>query len=113
MRVKIIAKLIAIIILLYSIIFRRRQCEASAKILGVKSLRDATLEDVSKAEKNGLFKGEEETFRRARHVVSEIIRTDKASKCLKDREFETFGKFMVESHNSLRYEKRNREEIQN
>jgi len=81
---------------------RRRQCEASAKILGVKSLREATLEDVVKAEKKGLFKGEDETFRRARHVVSEIIRTDKASKCLKEKDFNAFGKFMVESHNSLR-----------
>ena len=68
----------------------------------MKSWREATLEDISKAEKNGLFKGEEETFRRARHVVSEIIRTDQASQHLKEKNFKEFGKLMVESHNSLR-----------
>ena len=65
-------------------------------------MRDATLDTINKAENAGAFKGEEETFRRARHVVSEIIRTDEAAKCLKDKDFETFGKLMIESHNSLR-----------
>ena len=60
------------------------------------------MEDITNAEKSGLFKGEEETFRRARHVVSEIIRTDQAANYLKKKDFKTFGKLMVESHNSLR-----------
>ena len=85
-----------------SIHFSRRQCESASKLLGIKSLREATLEDVTKAEKSGLFNGEEETFRRARHVVSEIIRTDQAAKHLERKDFQTFGKLMVESHNSLR-----------
>ena len=65
-------------------------------------MREATLELVNKAKNSGSFKGEEETFRRARHVVTEIIRTDEAANYLKEKNFETFGKLMVESHNSLR-----------
>ena len=87
-------------------IFRRRQCELAAKTLKVKSLRDATLQDISDAQKSGLFKGKgaelEETFKRARHVVSEIIRTDEAAEYLKKKDFKMFGQLMVESHNSLR-----------
>ena len=86
--------------------FRRRQCELAAKTLNVKSLRDATLQDINDAQKSGLFKGKgaelEETFKRARHVVSEIIRTDKAAEYLKKKDFKMFGQLMVESHNSLR-----------
>ena len=82
--------------------FRRRQCELASKMLGVKSLREATLDDINMAKKSGKFNGEEETFRRARHVISEIIRTDEAAEYLKKREFNTFGKLMVQSHNSLR-----------
>ena len=68
----------------------------------MKSLREVTLEDVRKAEKSNLFKEGRETFRRARHVVSEIIRTDEATNYLKMKDFKSFGKLMVESHNSLR-----------
>jgi len=85
---------------------RRRQCELAAKTLNVKSLRDATLQNINDAQKSGLFKGKgselEETFKRARHVVSEIIRTNKAAECLKKKDFKMFGQLMVESHNSLR-----------
>ncbi|NWQ79688.1 GALK1 Galactokinase, partial [Columbina picui] len=44
----------------------------------------------------------EEVYRRARHVIGEIARTDQAAQALKNRDYKTFGKLMVESHNSLR-----------
>ncbi|XP_074778031.1 galactokinase isoform X3 [Athene noctua] len=43
----------------------------------------------------------EEVYRRARHVVGEIARTAQAAKALQDRDYRTFGRLMVESHNSL------------
>ena len=42
-------------------------------------------------------------YRRARHVVSEIIRCEKAATALENNDYETFGKLMVQSHESLRY----------
>lgn len=44
----------------------------------------------------------EEVYRRARHVIGEIARTEQAAQALKNRDYKTFGKLMVESHNSLR-----------
>ena len=42
------------------------------------------------------------TYRRARHVIQEIERTSQAAEALKTSSYKTFGKLMVESHNSLR-----------
>lgn len=44
----------------------------------------------------------EEVYRRARHVIGEIERTVRAAQALQDRDYGTFGRLMVESHNSLR-----------
>lgn len=44
----------------------------------------------------------EEVYRRARHVIGEIARTAQAAQALQDRDYKTFGRLMVESHNSLR-----------
>lgn len=44
----------------------------------------------------------EEVYRRARHVIGEIERTVQAARALQDRDYGTFGRLMVESHNSLR-----------
>ena len=41
-------------------------------------------------------------FRRARHVITEIQRTEEAAKALDKGDYNTFGKLMVDSHNSLR-----------
>lgn len=77
---------------------RRRQCMAAAKELGVKSLRTATM-DMLEAKKSSL---DDVTFRRARHVITEIKRTELAAKALKAGDYDTFGKLMIESHSSLR-----------
>lgn len=44
------------------------------------------------------------TFRRARHVIGEIARTQTGRDALMKGDYETFGKLMVQSHNSLRYD---------
>ncbi|GFR57995.1 galactokinase-like [Elysia marginata] len=77
---------------------RRKQCQEAAKILEVPSLRDAT-EAMLEAKKSSL---DEETYRRVRHVISEIKRTDEAATALENGDYQTFGRLMVESHNSLR-----------
>ncbi|KAK3765503.1 hypothetical protein RRG08_054029 [Elysia crispata] len=77
---------------------RKQQCQDAAKILSVASLRDAT-EAALEAKKSAL---DEETYRRVRHVISEIKRTDEAATALENGDYQTFGRLMVESHNSLR-----------
>ncbi|NXP05132.1 GALK1 Galactokinase, partial [Thinocorus orbignyianus] len=77
---------------------RRRQCEEAAEVLGKASLRDATMAELEAARS----RLGEEVYRRARHVVSEIARTVQAAKALQDKDYKTFGRLMVESHNSLR-----------
>lgn len=77
---------------------RRRQCEAAAKALGVKSLRSCTLADVNAAPS----KLTNLEFRRARHVVTEIERTTAAAKAFASGDWQTAGELMYASHGSLR-----------
>lgn len=77
---------------------RRRQCCEAAAALGKKSLRDATLKDLEE-HKSSL---NEEVYRRARHAISEIIRTQEAVEVLKQGDYTTFGKLMTDSHYSLK-----------
>ncbi|NXU72806.1 GALK1 Galactokinase, partial [Oreotrochilus melanogaster] len=77
---------------------RRRQCEEAAALLGKASLRDATMAELEVA-RSQLG---EEVYLRARHVIGEIARTAKAAQALRDKDYRTFGRLMVESHNSLR-----------
>jgi len=44
----------------------------------------------------------EEVYRRVRHVVTEIPRTEEAAAALETGDYSTFGRLMVDSHNSLR-----------
>ncbi|XP_067164729.1 galactokinase [Apteryx mantelli] len=77
---------------------RRRQCEEAAAALGRASLRDATMAELEAAREQL----SEEVYRRARHVIGEIERTVQAAQALQARDYRTFGRLMVESHNSLR-----------
>jgi len=77
---------------------RRRQCEAAARALGVKSLRSCTLADVN-ASPSKLTNIE---FRRARHVVTEIERTTTAAKAFAGGNWKLAGDLMYASHGSLR-----------
>ncbi|XP_071452067.1 galactokinase-like [Hetaerina americana] len=77
---------------------RRQQCEDACKILKKKSLRDATMEELKSVEK----KMDPVIFRRARHVISEIARTEHAAVALQKRNYALFGELMLQSHQSLR-----------
>jgi galactokinase len=77
---------------------RRAQCEAAAKALGVRSLRDATLGDLQAAEA-GL---DPVLYRRARHVISENDRTAEAARCLAAGGWPRLGQLMYDSHASLK-----------
>ncbi|XP_043212108.1 galactokinase-like [Amphibalanus amphitrite] len=77
---------------------RRRACFETAKVLGVKSLREATMELLK--ERQGDIS--EEDYRRARHVITEIARTEAAAEAFKKGDYVTAGKLMNESHASLR-----------
>jgi galactokinase len=77
---------------------RRSQCEAAARLVGVKALRDATLEKLeAKAAQLG-----ETAARRARHVISENARTRQAAAALRRGDLDAVGGLMNESHASLR-----------
>jgi galactokinase len=78
---------------------RRRESEAACAIInghrgGVPFLRDATLEDLEKW-------GHEmtpESLKRARHVISENLRTVAASEALLKHDMKELGRLMAEAH---------------
>lgn len=78
---------------------RRKQCEDVSRVIGKKSLRDVTMQDLE----NNKERIDQESFRRAKHAITEIDRTIEASKALYANDIITFGKLMNQSHNSLRF----------
>jgi len=77
---------------------RRRQCEDTARLFGVRALRDITLEQLEQA----ADRLDHCTFRRARHVISENNRTLRAVEAMKRNDLDALGRLMDESHASLR-----------
>jgi len=77
---------------------RQSSCFTAAEVMGVKSLRGATV-DMLNAHSDKLS---ELQMRRARHAITEDVRTLAATDALERADFETFGRMMNESHNSLR-----------
>ncbi|MDC9594751.1 galactokinase [Xenorhabdus sp. IM139775] len=77
---------------------RRQQCEEAARLLGVKALCDITLEQFSA--KQALL--DTLLVKRARHVVSENVRTQWAAEALKAGDVFRLGQLMAESHLSMR-----------
>jgi galactokinase len=77
---------------------RRSQCEEASRILGVKALRDARLDELERC------KGEmsEVVYRRARHVITENDRCVRFREALESGERELIGQLMRQSHVSLR-----------
>ena len=77
---------------------RRAQCEQASEALGLPSLRDATIQDLSALSRirNPVV------HRRARHVVTEIERTLQAARALEAADWTTLGELMYASHESLR-----------
>ena len=77
---------------------RRASCEKAVSTLGIKSLRDISVEDFV-SRKSEL---DQITFVRAYHAVTEMRRVLDAVNALKKSDFLTFGKIVTEAHNSLR-----------
>ncbi len=77
---------------------RRAECESAAKTIGVKALRDASLEQLEAA------KGQmtDVVYRRARHVVTEDQRCLDFIEALERGDLAAVGTLMHDSHVSLR-----------
>ena len=77
---------------------RRASCEEVARILGVRSMRELSLETLQSQKE----KLSPTAFIRARHAVTEISRVLKAVESLAARDFVGFGALLNQSHVSLR-----------
>ncbi|MBE8595714.1 galactokinase [Xenorhabdus sp. BG5] len=77
---------------------RRQQCEEAARLLGVKTLRDITLEEFNT--KQALL--DTLLVKRARHVISENLRTKLAADALSAGDLFLLGQLMAASHISMR-----------
>ena len=83
---------------------RREQCEYGVTLIqkhkpGVKSLRDATLQQLEQYVKPI----NEIVYNRCHYVVSEIQRLQDGCEDLKKDDFEAFGKRMFETHDGLQH----------
>lgn len=77
---------------------RRTQCEAAAQYFEVKALRDVSISELLDAS-DGL---DPLTRQRAKHVVTENLRTLNAAKAMTNNDPQLLGQLMNESHASLR-----------
>ncbi|WP_200761488.1 galactokinase [Poriferisphaera corsica] len=77
---------------------RREQCESAARTLGVKALRDATLDQLKDARE----KLDPVTYRRALHIITENQRTLEAASVLNNGNFLAMGPLMFASHESMK-----------
>jgi galactokinase len=82
---------------------RRKQCEEGVAFFakenpGIKALRDVALKQLESAR----GKLDHVVFRRARHVITENLRTTQCAALLAKKEYESAGELLVQSHNSLR-----------
>ena len=76
---------------------RREECARAAALLGVKELRDISLDDLDRV--NAL---PEPLNRRARHVITENARVLETVKALRAGDLPTTGRLFLESHASMR-----------
>lgn len=77
---------------------RREQCETASRLLGIQQLRDISWEDFPK--KSTVLS--DILQRRSRHVVSENFRTLQAQLAMEKQDTISLGKYMNESHESLK-----------
>jgi galactokinase len=77
---------------------RRASCEKAARLAGVPALRDLTPEDLPRLQRLV----DEETFRRARHVVTEDSRVLEAVDLLRREGPQATGPLLTASHSSMR-----------
>lgn len=82
---------------------RRAGCEAGARALGVRALRDVAYEELPGALDRLAAAGESETVRRyVRHVVSDDQRVERVIALLDAGDVRAVGRVLVEGHASLR-----------
>jgi len=76
----------------------RNQCEAAARALGVKSLRavDPKFLEANKA------RATERQYQCARHIAGENQRVIFGARALREDDFEQFGQYLFQSHESSR-----------
>jgi galactokinase len=79
---------------------RVAECAAAASVLGVESLRDATVEQLAQS----AHLMPDAVARRARHVVTENARVNRFVDASWRGALELMGRLMVESHRSLQYD---------
>jgi len=77
---------------------RRSDCEAAARALGVRALRDATTAMLVERR----HELPDRIYQRARHITGENERVLAGSKALEQGDLATFGALMIESHESSR-----------
>lgn len=77
---------------------RRQSCEEAARLLGVSSLRDVSVESLE-ASRDLL---EDVVYKRARHVVTENERVTQTVELLSSSGPKAIGQLMIESHASMR-----------
>lgn len=77
---------------------RRASCENAAAAAGVSALRDLTVADLARLE----TLVDNETFRRARHIVSENDRVLATVEALRAGDLARVGSLLVSSHQSMR-----------
>ena len=77
---------------------RRAECEQAARFFGVKALRDVSLENFVRREKDL----PPTVAKRARHIITENARVLNAVEAAKRNDVQTFGALMNASHESLR-----------
>jgi galactokinase len=77
---------------------RRRECEEAAAMLGVRSLRDISADDLRS--RSAVVSSP--SWRRALHVVTENGRTLAVAEAMRAGDAESMGRLMNESHSSLR-----------
>ncbi len=76
---------------------RREQCEEAARFFGVKALRDVSIEQLDRASEL-----DDVVVKRARHVITENIRTEEAAKALESGDMTLMAELMSQSHSSMR-----------
>lgn len=77
---------------------RREQCEEASRILGVKALRDVTIDEFE----NKISLLDSVVAKRARHVITENDRTLAAAQALRDHDMSRMSELMAQSHASMR-----------
>lgn len=77
---------------------RRKQTEIALSVIGKESWREVSMDDLD-AVKDGMH---EVVYRRARHVISEIERTQQAAIAVSRGKTVEVGEMMAASHRSLR-----------